>query len=211
MTSSQHEGHPLSNVANRDTWVDQAIREAQQRGEFDNLAGSGQPLDLSVNPHGQDWESGFRALKHAGMAPYWIELDKSIRAEQAAMAAFLERTAAFLAEAAPGVPSAAPTLPQPAGGWRARLKRVWAGPERAPAVRGWTAAGLDAERCRARVEYLERAVELDKQIVAFNSSLPNELWWKERPRLTAQQAAATFDTACPPDVAGEPAVPVGRG
>jgi hypothetical protein len=202
MPSSQHEGHPLSNVAKRDTWVDQAIREAQERGEFDNLAGSGQPLDLSVNPHGQDWESGFRALKNAGMAPYWIELDKSIRAEAAALAAFLERTAAFLSEATRAVSATAPAAPQPAGGWRARLRRVWVGPRRVPAVTGWTVAGLEVERRRARAEYLQRAAELDKQIVELNASLPKELWWKERPRLTPEQAAATFDAACPRESAG---------
>lgn len=34
--------------------VDRAIREAQERGEFDNLPGQGRPLP-PINPHDADW------------------------------------------------------------------------------------------------------------------------------------------------------------
>ncbi len=34
--------------------VDRAIREAQERGEFDNLPGQGRPLP-PINPHDPDW------------------------------------------------------------------------------------------------------------------------------------------------------------
>ena len=34
--------------------VDQKIREAMEQGEFDNLAGAGQPIDLSENPYEED-------------------------------------------------------------------------------------------------------------------------------------------------------------
>jgi DnaJ family protein C protein 28 len=60
-------------------WVDQQIREAQERGEFDNLPGTGKPLDLTPNPHAQGQELSFKILKDAGFAPEWIELDKAIR------------------------------------------------------------------------------------------------------------------------------------
>ncbi|GLZ33736.1 DUF1992 domain-containing protein [Lentzea sp. NBRC 105346] len=36
-----------------ESWVDRQIREAQERGEFDNLAGSGKPLP--VEPYDEDW------------------------------------------------------------------------------------------------------------------------------------------------------------
>jgi DnaJ family protein C protein 28 len=62
-----------------ESWIDQQIREAQERGEFDNLPGKGKPLDLASNPYAQDQELSFKILKDAGYAPEWIELDKEIR------------------------------------------------------------------------------------------------------------------------------------
>ena len=60
-------------------WIDQQIREAQERGEFDNLPGKGKPLDLTPNPYAREQELAFKILKDAGYAPDWIELDKAIR------------------------------------------------------------------------------------------------------------------------------------
>ena len=62
-----------------ESWVDQEIREAQARGQFDNLPGKGMPLDLTPNPYAQEQELAFKILKDAGYAPEWIELDKAIR------------------------------------------------------------------------------------------------------------------------------------
>ena len=73
-------------------WVDQQIREAQERGEFDNLPGTGKPLDLTPNPHAQGQELSFKILKDAGFAPEWIELDKAIRSKlQSARAVLLRQ------------------------------------------------------------------------------------------------------------------------
>ncbi len=38
-----------------ETWVDQTIRQAQQRGEFDNLPGAGKPLASLDRPDDPDW------------------------------------------------------------------------------------------------------------------------------------------------------------
>jgi len=62
-----------------ESWIDEQIREAQQRGEFDNLPGKGKPLDLTPNPYAREQEIAFKILKDAGCAPEWIELDKAIR------------------------------------------------------------------------------------------------------------------------------------
>jgi DnaJ family protein C protein 28 len=62
-----------------ENWIDQQIRQAQEQGEFDNLPGKGQPLDLTPNPYALDQELAFKVLKDAGFAPEWIELDKTIR------------------------------------------------------------------------------------------------------------------------------------
>lgn len=62
-----------------ESWMDQEIRKAQERGQFDNLPGKGKPLDLTPNPYAQGQELAFKILKDAGYAPEWIELDKAIR------------------------------------------------------------------------------------------------------------------------------------
>ncbi len=73
-----------------ESWIDQQIREAQERGTFDDLPGRGKPLDLAPNPYAQEQELAFKILKDAGYAPEWIELDKAIRGK-------LERARATLA------------------------------------------------------------------------------------------------------------------
>jgi DnaJ family protein C protein 28 len=72
-----------------ESWIDQQIREAQERGEFDDLPGKGKPLDLAANPYAKDRELAFKVLKDAGYAPDWIELDKALRGK-------LERARAVL-------------------------------------------------------------------------------------------------------------------
>ncbi len=62
--------------------IDQKIREAMERGEFDNLSGKGEPIDLSENPYEDpDWRTAHRLLRNAGFAPSWIEESKDIDAE----------------------------------------------------------------------------------------------------------------------------------
>lgn len=39
----------------QETWVDRKIREAQERGEFDNLPGAGKPLGDLGDPNDSDW------------------------------------------------------------------------------------------------------------------------------------------------------------
>jgi DnaJ homolog subfamily C member 28 len=68
-----------------DKWeplVDRLIRESMERGEFDNLSGTGQPIDLSENPfEDPDTRTAHRLLRNAGFAPAWIEERKDIDAE----------------------------------------------------------------------------------------------------------------------------------
>lgn len=66
--------------------VEKQIREAMERGEFDNLVGRGRPLDLSSPPHiAPEWDLAFKLLRDAGFAPQWIEQDKEIRAAKDAI------------------------------------------------------------------------------------------------------------------------------
>ena len=38
-----------------ETWIDRQIREAQERGAFDNLPGAGKPIKGLDKPHDDDW------------------------------------------------------------------------------------------------------------------------------------------------------------
>jgi DnaJ homolog subfamily C member 28 len=72
--------------------VDQKIREAMEQGEFENLAGQGAPIDLTVNPfEDPDWRTAHRMLRNAGFAPAWIEERKDIDAELETARASLSR------------------------------------------------------------------------------------------------------------------------
>jgi len=72
--------------------IDKKIREAMEAGEFDNLAGTGQPIDLAENPYEDpDWRTAHRMLRNAGFAPSWIEERKDIDAELEAARIVLAR------------------------------------------------------------------------------------------------------------------------
>ncbi|GAB4428843.1 MAG: hypothetical protein OHK0015_12200 [Chloroflexi bacterium OHK40] len=72
--------------------VDQQIRAAEAAGLFRNLPGAGKPLNLRDDDDvPEELRAGFRMLKSAGYAPPWIELQKSIREEQAELEAWLAR------------------------------------------------------------------------------------------------------------------------
>ena len=45
----------MAQQPHRETWVDRQIREAQERGEFDNLPGAGKPLADLGDPNDPDW------------------------------------------------------------------------------------------------------------------------------------------------------------
>ena len=42
-------------IAQQHTWVDLQIRQAQERGEFDNLPGAGKPIEGLGTEHDPDW------------------------------------------------------------------------------------------------------------------------------------------------------------
>ncbi|HPF20387.1 MAG TPA: DUF1992 domain-containing protein [Syntrophomonas sp.] len=63
--------------------VEEQIIKARQRGDFDNLAGAGKPLNLEENPfEPAEMRMANKILKDNDFAPYWIELGKEIDAAQ---------------------------------------------------------------------------------------------------------------------------------
>ncbi|UWX92961.1 DUF1992 domain-containing protein [Enterobacter mori] len=57
-----------------DQWVERHISDAQRKGEFDNLPGSGEPLVLDDDSHiAPELRTGYRLLKNAGCLPPELE------------------------------------------------------------------------------------------------------------------------------------------
>ncbi|MFN8472332.1 MAG: DnaJ family domain-containing protein [Anaerolineae bacterium] len=75
--------------------VDEQVRDAYSRGDFDNLRGKGKRLDLTGNPYAGDWEMAYNALANAGFAPEWVERDKEIRRRLDELTTMLERHVAW--------------------------------------------------------------------------------------------------------------------
>lgn len=64
----------------RETIVERQIREAMDAGMFDDLPHRGRPLPLEDDSLAGDRALGHRMLRNAGVAPPWIEADKTARA-----------------------------------------------------------------------------------------------------------------------------------
>ena len=64
---------------NFESAIEKQIREAMERGDFDNLKNQGKPLNLARDPHvPEEMEMAYNLLKNAGYAPDWIETRKEI-------------------------------------------------------------------------------------------------------------------------------------
>jgi len=59
--------------------AEEKIREAQAKGEFDNLPGKGQPLNLDEDNHvPKELKIAYKILKNSGYIPPELELQKEI-------------------------------------------------------------------------------------------------------------------------------------
>jgi len=60
--------------------IEQKIREAQMKGEFDNLPGAGKPVEIEDDRHvPEDLRMAYKILKNANCVPPELELKKEIR------------------------------------------------------------------------------------------------------------------------------------
>jgi hypothetical protein len=63
-----------------ETIAEERIRAAQENGEFDDLPGSGRPLDLEDDAHvPPELRMAWRVLKNAGCLPPELEAEREIR------------------------------------------------------------------------------------------------------------------------------------
>ncbi len=64
--------------------VDEIIRKAIERGEFDDLPGAGKPLDMEANPHADpEWRLAYKMLRDGGYSLPWIEARQEVEKELA--------------------------------------------------------------------------------------------------------------------------------
>ena len=78
------------------TWeslAERLIREAQERGEFDDLPGHGKRLRIRQNPWAGEKAVGYSLLENAHVAPPWTEADKEVRRLVAERDGLMERAA----------------------------------------------------------------------------------------------------------------------
>jgi DnaJ family protein C protein 28 len=126
----------------RQSWIEKAIREAQERGLFDNLEGAGRPINWEDESLvDEEWAMAFRLMREHGFAPEWIELHKEIRDElEAAREAVLRS-------------------------WRWRQERL-------KGARESERRYIDAQWGRARAAFAEAVAELNSKIADFNLKVP---------------------------------------
>jgi hypothetical protein len=173
-----------------ETWVDKLIVEAQERGDFDDLPDHGKPLHLEDAPFAGGYDVGFGILKNAGVAPYWVELEKEMRAATARLEDIATR-AAELATLAREPERSAPVrelTPSQRRWWRRFHRTEAPSGRRAELANDSNATAL----ARLRRDYLEQAEALDRIIAQYNAAIPRELWQLERPRMTRESAERAF-------------------
>ncbi len=65
-----------------ETAVDVAIRKAMEAGEFNNLPGTGRPIDLNADANvPSDMQLAYKIMRENGIAPDWIVQSKAITAK----------------------------------------------------------------------------------------------------------------------------------
>jgi hypothetical protein len=74
--------------------TERLIREAQERGDFDELPSHGRRLAVADNPYAGEQALALHVLRNAGIAPPWIEADKEVRQLSTERDALVARAAA---------------------------------------------------------------------------------------------------------------------
>lgn len=107
--SSQKKSDSNARKKARDHYVEEQIRDAMERGLFENLPGYGKPLKPDDNPYAGDKAMGYHLLKNNGYAPAEVELIKDIRTEreraEAKIALLIHRSKTLRTRRVPPFPS----------------------------------------------------------------------------------------------------------
>jgi DnaJ family protein C protein 28 len=143
---NEQTGRPVGRLTSRQYqhYIEEQIQEAVARGEFDNLAGTGKPLNLEDDHLAGDKTTAYRLLKQNGYAPPEIELLKEIRRENERVEQQINR------------------LRSQAGDLRARRVPPFPGEKRA----------YNESVEKAATAYEEKLRALNRKILTFNLSVP---------------------------------------
>ena len=151
--------------------VDKQIKEAMERGEFENLSGKGKPLKLDMNPFlTPQTRMVNRLLKENGFAPRWVELEKEIKQEKAQ----LERVLINL---------------------KARRDRLAAIVRQYPHRHEVISRTFEQERARGMAQYSEKLENLNRKIQRVNLLMPTRN--RQYALINRTEALAHFQRACP--------------
>lgn len=146
-----------------DRIIEKLIRAAQEEGKFDNLRGTGKPLQLDDNPF-EDPASAMvnRMLKEEGFRPDWLEDDVALRQELREARRALVRSRDWRAEqlATFGTRTDAQAIQQ-----RALVAHEW---------------GLAQERFRRKL------AEINKTIFVLNLKVPNTRFQRVKLNIEAE-------------------------
>lgn len=157
-----------------------ALDDAVKAGFFDNLPGSGRPLDLSDedNPFiPDDMRLAYRILRNAGYSLPWIEARKDIDAQIAALERRVAAHAAMLRSSA------------------ARLQRI-------PAyLRASRTQLLREHHEQFLVDHARRVDDLNRRIDDFNLSVP--VISLQLRRVNRQASQSLIESAIPDDLRRE--------
>ncbi|MCU0491511.1 MAG: DUF1992 domain-containing protein [Chloroflexaceae bacterium] len=97
MTKQNHEDDPqdrsiLAGLNRYERLIDKQLADAMERGLFDNLEGTGKPLEFADESSVPEEERvAYRMLKNAGFAPPWVEIRQQITEEEQKLQHWLER------------------------------------------------------------------------------------------------------------------------
>jgi hypothetical protein len=146
--------------------VDDRIREAEERGDFDDLPGRGKPLVWDSEGGDSEWWLANHMLKNAGVLPAWLDGDKELRAERQALEAMLADFAAWHRA------ERAAAEARPAGERAGRLRE------------------LEEARERTEALYRQRAARYNERVDRHNMAVPLPSMHKFR--LRVDDALARF-------------------
>jgi len=148
-------------------YIEEQIAAARERGEFDNLPGSGKPLRLDDDDfYAGDKALAYGLLKSHGYAPAEVELAKEIRTESERVEAKLERLCQ-----------------------RGRALRARHSPPTASEKRAYNASVE-----KAAVEYEQTIRELNRKILTLNLTTPHAM---HRPLFEVEKLVWRFRESCP--------------
>jgi hypothetical protein len=133
--------------------AERRIQDAITEGEFDNLAGAGQPLAVDENPYvPEELRLTFKVMQNAGIVPDWVVLAQEIDTETEAWRRYGDEHFHAL---------------------RARLEQAVAHPGAHRRLREEVAA-LKATHRRATEQHAAMLAELNRKIHYFNAIVPSD-------------------------------------